>query len=75
MDSGRSTQMGMGKNVRPADSRRKIRTGRGGDERKWQGRHELGRTRLFAGEGDRGEFGNGSGGNGRSWDAKEEMEV
>ena len=42
VDSGRSTQIGMGKNVRPADSRRKIRTGRGGDERKWQGREELG---------------------------------
>ena len=26
VDSGRSMQMGMGKNVRPADSRQKIRT-------------------------------------------------
>ena len=34
MDGGRSKQMGMGKIVRFADSRRKIRIGRGGDERK-----------------------------------------
>ena len=36
VDSGRSTQMGMGK----------IRTGRGGDERKWQGREELGEDEV-----------------------------
>ena len=46
VDSGRPTQMGMGKNVRPADSRRKIRTGRGGDEQKWQGREELGEDEV-----------------------------